>query len=460
MNNNNINPINQIFEKHCTYENINAIGDVKMRNRSDGLDLLNAVLFRINYCQIDVTQEDVINKINRENNTFFKRNSYTEKEDNIPVEIYKNIAKDLFDYYKSQTYDPDKQKHLSLAVDGCCSLRKKNNVEDDYEMISSMGYYDATNLIPVDLRQAVETYQEIKEFKKYITANIPADDKYVFICDRAYHCNELIDFLDKAGYLFIIRGKGDCDNLDRNKNKDKKFTNILKRLRKKIRIVRKMHTQEKELISNRRNDKNTYTYDIKSEYTYITNLTDTKKFPDSKIFEMYKERWSVELFFKFIKRNFKFRLLPDNEKNNKKTYYCEMILTCLLQIIKHFYMFEHNIVTVGNDKDYTIKINDSLLMREMFDYLLKDVVKSKLNRETLMDFCKHSIKIVKNKKDRKCPRKSKTPYTKWSVQGKLNTCKIYKAILAIINETIDELSKNIKNLADRMSNVKVVNIDE
>ena len=77
-----------------------------------------------------------------------------------------------------------------------------------------------------------------------------------------------------------------------------------------------------------------------------------------------------------------------------------------------------------------------------------------------MNFCKHSVKIIKNKKDRKCPRKSKTPYTKWSAQGKFSNARIYKAIIAIIDETVDQLSKNIKNLANRITVISAVDADE
>ena len=44
---------------------------------------------------------------------------------------------------------------------------------------------------------------------------------------------------------------------------------------------------------------------MKYEYTLLTNLNN-RDYDDDEIKSIYKERWSVELFFKLLKYNFKF----------------------------------------------------------------------------------------------------------------------------------------------------------
>ena len=43
------------------------------------------------------------------------------------------------------------------------------------------------------------------------------------------------------------------------------------------------------------------------EYTLVTNLS-IETYDDNKVKELYKQRWSVELFFKLLKYNFKFEI--------------------------------------------------------------------------------------------------------------------------------------------------------
>ena len=49
----------------------------------------------------------------------------------------------------------------------------------------------------------------------------------------------------------------------------------------------------------------------------VTNLS-IETYDDNKVKELYKQRWSVELFFKLLKYNFKFEHLK--EHNADKNY--------------------------------------------------------------------------------------------------------------------------------------------
>ena len=76
-----------------------------------------------------------------------------------------------------------------------------------------------------------------------------------------------------------------------------------------------------------------------------------------------------------------------------------------------------------------------------------------LTTSILDKFCKSYIKVIQNKKNRSFPRTSKTPFTKWYIKGYSNQTKYMTIIDAIINNTVDELNKNLKTIAKRIISI-------
>ena len=135
------------------------------------------------------------------------------------------------------------------------------------------------------------------------------------------------------------------------------------------------------------------------------------------------KRWNIELFFKFIKNNFKFNEIINNiEIDQKKMYICEMIMSYITKIIEYDYWLLNkppsNIIKKYNKKTKettnvtaTIKINESQLVKGIFDEILYDLIKGTLKYEEYIKFCKIYIKITKNELNRKCTRIARSPYT-------------------------------------------------
>ena len=202
--------------------------------------------------------------------------------------------------------------------------------------------------------------------KKYIQAKtIPSNS--ILVLDRAYCSYDFINYLMTTNYKFIIRFRNNCKNFNlikenqktrilkycdvfetilpfnkyedyikkqdiSNKNNIKKATiknkndtlhtqndvpNINVINKKDINKVAKKNKQatqkNNDLVKPFKNAKITMFY----EYTLVTNLS-IETYDDNKVKELYKQRCSVELFFKLLKYNFKFEHLK--EHNADKNY--------------------------------------------------------------------------------------------------------------------------------------------
>ena len=77
---------------------------------------------------------------------------------------------------------------------------------------------------------------------------------------------------------------------------------------------------------------------VKPDCVLITNLTDIDEYSDKQILDNYNSRWVIEVFFKFLKTNFKFQHMDEKyEIQNKKMYICELILRYIVKSIDRYY---------------------------------------------------------------------------------------------------------------------------
>jgi len=401
-----------------------------MRCMPNGINLLDAFYYQFAYSKINITKEKIIEDINYNNNTNFKRFAFDAKASNIPVQIYRNIYTDIVNLFNSTFSNPNTEK--CIAVDGTY------NLNDDYKLILNMGYYDITNSIPIDLKFGTikDRNKETKKFKQYICDNKDSFDNnnVIFIADAGYFSYELLSFLINNNFKFIIRGKGDCDNLNITKTPDKRLKPIIHNIRNKIRIIKRPHTIKKRIYAHKNNINRNIVcnIEINSDATYVTNLIDSSLYSDTKIIDLYKSRWTIETYFKFLKRNFKFRQITSDDDKREKMYYSELIMTYIMQIIKYFYIQNNNIAT-GINSDHIIKINDSLLIEAIYDKVIKDAIYSNLTNEKINKICQRYVKIIKNKINRSFPRKSKKAYTKWYILAGTEHSQLNRVVGALIN---------------------------
>src|SRR5919108_4420733 len=432
--------IKNIFKSTINYVTTNKLANINLRNSH--INLLDAFYYRLAYSQLNATKESLVSHLNFINNTTHSRQGFDCKERNIPLALYKLILDQLASYYN--TIVRHNFQNTIIAIDGTYS----NNFS--YDEILNMGFYNVSNNIPIDIESFGREgkNKEVKSATSYIKKNVSKFKNTIIIGDRAYFCYEFMKFLDKNGIYFIIRSKGNANKLDPNTYLSKNDPNykIIMHLRSKTRHVECKNIVEK-IAHDIKGKKNIIKHTIRMEDNchLITNLLDCDEYPDNQLFTIYKSRWDIEVFFKYLKHNFKFQHLREKDKhhNYEKLYLSELIIIYIAKIIEKD----------NENKSKHVKINDSHLTNGIFEKLLYNLSHDKLTNEEYKQFCKVYIKLINNKKNRSFPRTSKTPFSKWYVKGYSHNSQLVKMINAILNNTINELNKNLKTKAKRIKEI-------
>ncbi len=225
-------------------------------------------------------------------------------------------------------------------------------------------------------------------------------------------------------------------------NKNVHRRTLVEKLRDRVRIIKCKNVYTKKVdVFNKKRKVSTKKITVRPDCNIITNLMDTDKFTENIIFNLYKSRWDIEVFFKLIKNNFKFQHV--NEKNTinyqkDPMFYCELIITYIMKLIENHYWSDclsrnpqgkdkkiNNIVNKqnGDKKEAILKINKSNLIKEIFDKLLKLICFKDPCKDKIEKFYKSYIILVKNDTGRSFPLR---------VAAKLPTKKFKKTIFEMV----------------------------
>lgn len=442
---------NSIFKNIINYKNININNPVKMRNIKNGISLVDAIFYRLKYSQLGITKDVIVNNFNSKNKTVFSRQAFESKENNISPDVYENLLQQLISYYNDLIVPSVEPK--IVAIDGTYS----NDI--NHNELMSIGFFDIGNQIPVDLKcYGIEgKNKEIKYSIEYITNNLDKFRNTIIICDRLYFCYKFIDLLIENNIKFIIRTKGEGKNLDKDiiPNKYLKDYNLIMKIRPFIRIIKYTDTIEKLVYMNNKKGKNKkgknkpVKIKIKNDCNLIVNLLDDKKYTKDVLLEMYRSRWDIEVYFKFIKNNFKFQHNKEKGITKQiKMYCCDLIMTYMEKIIEKYYYDQNKTLL----KDH-IKVNKTGIINGIYNDLLYDMINGTVSENHLNCFIKIHVKKTYNKENRSNPRISKTPFTKWYVKGYSDKASLVKIINAIRNGTIDELNNNLKSISKKIISI-------
>jgi hypothetical protein len=102
-----------------------------------------------------------------------------------------------------------------------------------------------------------------------------------------------------------------------------------------------------------------------------------------------------------------------------------------------------------NNKECTVIINKSNLVKGIYTSILENLIKSKLNVKNINIFMKTNIILIKNEIGRSYARESRISFTKWYVKKYHGKYKYTKIIEAIKNDTSEELNKNLKTKSEK-----------
>lgn len=414
------NKLQDIFKDSFDISNIKKISP-KIRKTS--LPIYTCFLYKFLYCSHHFSKEKVACFINSHLLTSFARNSFESKENNINIKCYTNLFNKLKTFYTTYI---SKSSNTSLAI---CSIDGTHNNDNKHNVMLNMGFFDSTNLVPIDLicNGQKTKNKEIKYATQYISTHLKDFKNKILVFDRFYSSFDFIKFLITNDLKFIIRQKK--NSVDAN----------FKKINKQLRTINIDHIYVKNINSPSKKSNKTSNILIDNSYLFITNLDNT--YTDDLIFKLYEQRWGVEIFFGFIKNNFKFQNIMEHDLVSiKKMYICELILYYLKNILKYILNINH-------------QINEKLFLGCIMENLLIKLFNGNLDYNALEIICKLYTKKTYNTKGRHYARISKKPFSKWYVKAYSDLAKYEKIINAIKNKEIYKLNKNEKLIANKIIDI-------
>lgn len=421
--------------------------------RKSHLSYNDALLYRFLYSFDNKSQNNICSRINNTLNYHnIDKNNYVDKEKPISIDVYKYIRNDLRSIHINNF--AVKSAENVLAIDAVTNNTNIDCPKNTCQTSLNMGYFDVTNGVPVDFTIHIsKKNNEVNYFKEHIQTLLNKSifgkkintNAIIIVADRAYFCYDLFDYLDNLGVKFVIRIRGNAKIISDNNTKYR----IIKTTKNTTKNVKYKKKKNKEVTVN-----------ITDTSYLITNLTDIKKYSNKKIKNLYKSRWSIETYFGYMRNNYKFsNLVEQNTDSYEKLLLCIQSITYIAKIIELIFLSTKKIAKkmVKNDGENvkcTEKINKTLLTQKINEDLLIDIIQGTLTSEQIMKFIKLNCKTVKHEKGRFYERKSKTPFTKWYVKDYHGEYEIKK----IIEYIIDNKIKINKNLKMKANNVKIIDI--
>ena len=444
-----------------------CVNNIKDKFRQYVLTPRDAILFRFKYSESDATKDGVSADINIINKINSDPTVYTKKENKVPLSFYQSLytkIRELFlkdftgkNYFKCPTLNVEVLKDYQIiVVDGTYSNTNIKPTKGKLDTSLNMGYYDAVNGVPIHLEyKGKKRNDEIVSLCDYFKNN-KINDKTIIVADRGYCKYELFREIDKLNGKYVIR-------IRNNNTLNKADTDAKKYLKEHSRIVEFTYGHIMEVKTK---NNITHKININRKYTLITNLMDKNLYPDDLILEIYRKRWSIEVFFKILKQNFNFKNPKEKDPvAYSKLYYIEMIIMYITRMLmntksvsyakdRKLNKLKHIQKQDGTIAKCDINYNISLIITGIYNHLINNIINSTLTKELLTNFIEVYVKNMKDATDRSYPRVSKTPFTKWYVKDYQNISVNEKLVYAVVNNDFSKLNKNQKVLCKQITIIK------
>lgn len=257
----------------------------------------------------------------------------------------------------------------STTIDLCLSLFKWAYFRKNKGGIKVHTLFDVVTQIP--------TYIHITEAKVHdVNAmdEIPYEPYAFYIFDKGYYDLARLHTINTIGSYFVIRQKSHLkyEVIDGEELLDG-ADNVL--LDQTIRLTG-YQTREKYPSLLRRIVY--YAPDLKRTFTFLTNNISIKA---KDIAMLYKQRWQVELFFRWIKQHLRITSFWGNTENAVRIQiYVAVITYCLVAIIEHDCQLGRTTFNVL--RVVSRVLTDKTLIRDLF-----------LTSETIDDVCEQAAQL-------------------------------------------------------------------
>lgn len=391
----------------------------KYIERKRKCDLLDTFIYRLLYSQIGKSSESTVSKLNKlrldNHRQTISRQAYESRDKSINSSFYQKVDDILTIYLNTHFYNnQDKNEVIVYAVDGtsiCLLIDKKNknktNINGDSSTCLISGVYNVTYQTPValDLVDHKNERRAIIDFFK----NRQINENSIYIFDKGYIDQSFFDYMIKHNIKFVCRLR-DNMNIVSSEFVDKTVTYCNNQIR---------------VIKYTINDKN---------YYLGTNLFDNKKYTVLTLKQLYHDRWSIEEYFKYVKKHFNLSYIDEfGMESIKKTIYSQLIISKIINAFTYIFSKDKNKFNKEN-----MILNKSLLTDGFFtnhDLLYKLIMNKGVNRVFIEKFVKISVFPTHTRKNESYERIGKRPYHKWYIK------KHFKKYVKTKNLTEDEINK-------------------
>ena len=235
---------------------------------------------------------------------------------------------------------------LCLAVFCWATFRKKKGGVKVHTL------YDIETQVPAFFHITPASVNDMKAMPE-----IPLESGAYYIFDRGYNFFEQLFRIDTIGAFFVVRSK---KNL---KFKAKKWKRRMpKGVLSGAEIELTVYNTAKQYPKILRR----VTYfdeDQKRELTFITNAMEISSL---EVALLYKNRWSVELFFKWLKQHLKIKKFwGDSENAVRIQIYSATIAYCLVAIVQHKMKLDRSVYEVL--QVLGISLTDTTPLKDLFN---------------------------------------------------------------------------------------------
>jgi hypothetical protein len=191
----------------------------------------------------------------------------------------------------------------------------------------------------IDLRGNIPAFLTITDGKVHdvkAAPQIPIEREGIYVVDRAYIDFDWLRSIDEISAFFVTRLK-----------KSIKWTRVVSHPVDKSLGLR----SDQEILLSSQKSKAKYpkrlrrvSFRDESQNRTLVFLTNNFTFPAETIAALYKARWEIELFFKWIKQNLRVKSFYGTSPNAVKTQiWIAMVVYLILAIIKERYLLQNSL---------------------------------------------------------------------------------------------------------------------
>ena len=235
---------------------------------------------------------------------------------------------------------------LCLAVFWWAKFRKKKGG------IKVHTLYDVETQIPAFIHITEAAVHDSKAMKE-----IPYESGSYYIFDRAYNNFKMLYKVHQIDAFFVVRAK---------KNLQYKSIKWKRRLPKNVLsdvTIELIGFYPKQYYPEQFRLVRYWDEEQKREFVFLTNAMHISAL---QVAELYKNRWQVELFFKWLKQHLKIKKFWGTTENAVRVQIYSAICTyCLVAIVQHDMQLDRSTYEIL--QILSISLTDKTLLRDLFD---------------------------------------------------------------------------------------------